>query len=32
MSHGHEGAVWDLVQKKAKKAQFEALMREVTGQ
>lgn len=30
--HGHEAEVWDMSQKKAKKAEFEALMRRVTGQ
>lgn len=32
MEHGHEADVWALVQKKGKKADFEALMRRVTGQ
>ncbi|KAL4431144.1 hypothetical protein ABPG75_006400 [Micractinium tetrahymenae] len=30
--HGHESEVWSMSQKKAKKADFEALMRRVTGQ
>lgn len=30
--HGHEGEVWSMSQKKAKKAEFESLMRRVTGQ
>lgn len=32
MEHGHEGEVWDMVQRKAKKADYEALLRRVTGQ
>jgi septal ring factor EnvC (AmiA/AmiB activator) len=32
MEHGHEADVWALVQKKGKKADFEQLMRRVTGQ
>ena len=32
MEHGHEGDAWALAQKKGKKADFEALMRRVTGQ
>jgi hypothetical protein len=31
MEHGHEGEVWKLAQKKAKKADYEALMRRVMG-
>ena len=32
MEHGHEADAWALAQKKGKKADFEALMRRVTGQ
>ena len=32
MEHGHEGEVWALTQKRGKKADFEALVRRVTGQ
>ena len=32
MEHGREADVWTLASKKGKKADFEKLMREVTGQ
>lgn len=32
MEHGHEGEVWALSQKRAKKADYEALLKRVTGQ
>jgi hypothetical protein len=31
MEHGHEKAAWDLAQKRSKKAEYEALMRQVLG-
>lgn len=31
MEHGHEAEVWQLTQKRGKKADFEALMRRVTS-